>query len=281
MQKTVYRLPSFIYGTAWKEERTAQLASFAIAAGFRAFDTANQRKHYFEAGLGEALQACYAKGQLTRDDFFLQTKFTYVRGQDHRLPYDPKASLTQQVEQSFRSSLEHLHTETVDSYVLHGPSHGSGMSPDDGEVWRAMESLYERRLTRFLGLSNVTLEQLKRFYESAKIKPTFVQNRCYAVTRWDFEVRRFCQEQGMHYQGFSLLTANGDALKAQPVRHLARKYSVSPQQIIFRFSQQIGMIPLTGTSRSEKMEEDLACIHFSLNPQELATVEAVGLSHSL
>ena len=61
-------------------------------------------------------------GVVTRDDLFLQTKFTYRRGQDHRLPYDPVASLSVQVAQSMASSLEHLGTDYVDSYVLHGPS---------------------------------------------------------------------------------------------------------------------------------------------------------------
>jgi hypothetical protein len=42
-----------------------------------------------------------------REDVFLQTKFTYVNGQDHRLPYDPRAPLATQVEQSFASSLAH------------------------------------------------------------------------------------------------------------------------------------------------------------------------------
>ena len=31
-------------------------------------------------------------GSVTRDELFLQTKFTFQRGQDHRLPYDPRAS---------------------------------------------------------------------------------------------------------------------------------------------------------------------------------------------
>ena len=80
-----------IYGTAWKQERTAGLTELAVRTGFRAIDTANQRKHYFEAQVGEALQKLYADGAVTRDELSLQTKFTYRRGQDTRLPYDPMA----------------------------------------------------------------------------------------------------------------------------------------------------------------------------------------------
>src|SRR5947209_18423091 len=66
----------FVYGTAWKEDRTAQLTEAAVRAGFRAIDTANQRRHYSEAAVGDGLKAAYAAG-VTRGELFLQTKFTY------------------------------------------------------------------------------------------------------------------------------------------------------------------------------------------------------------
>jgi len=96
-------VPDFIYGTAWKEDRTAGLTELALRAGFRAIDTANQRRHYFEEGVGQALAAAYRAGLVRRDELFLQTKFTYQRGQDHRLPYDPAAELAVQVSQSMAS----------------------------------------------------------------------------------------------------------------------------------------------------------------------------------
>jgi diketogulonate reductase-like aldo/keto reductase len=113
-------VPDFLYGTAWKEDRTQASTDMALRAGFRGIDTANQRRHYFEAGVGQALAAAYSEGVVARDDLFLQTKFTYQRGQDHRLPYDPAAKLFVQVAQSMASSLEHLGTDYVDSYILHG-----------------------------------------------------------------------------------------------------------------------------------------------------------------
>jgi diketogulonate reductase-like aldo/keto reductase len=86
-------VPSIMYGTAWKEERTQALTSEAIACGFRAIDTANQRRHYVEAGVGAATRTAVALGSVTREQLFLQTKFTDRRGQDHRLPYDADADL--------------------------------------------------------------------------------------------------------------------------------------------------------------------------------------------
>src|SRR5258708_3521207 len=126
--------PTFLYGTAWKEDRTSALTELALRSGFRGIDTANQRRHYFEAAVGEGLAAAYRAGLVTRADLFLQTKFTYQGGQDHRLPYDPSASLSRQVAQSMASSLEHLATDYVDSFVLHGPSSGHAWTKDDAEV---------------------------------------------------------------------------------------------------------------------------------------------------
>ena len=177
-------IPSFIYGTAWKKEATTGLVLQAVDAGFTAVDTANQLVHYDEARVGEALLQL-AKQGITRDQLFLQTKFTPVNGQDHRLPYDARASITTQVEQSFASSLEHLHTDYLDSYVLHGPYSRRGLSAEDWEVWAAIESLYDSGKTKIIGISNVSAEQLSLLCTKARHKPMVVQNRCYAAFGWD------------------------------------------------------------------------------------------------
>jgi diketogulonate reductase-like aldo/keto reductase len=57
-----------MYGTAWKEDRTQALVLEAIATGFRAFDTANQRKHYVEEEVGAAVRTAIASGTVTQED---------------------------------------------------------------------------------------------------------------------------------------------------------------------------------------------------------------------
>jgi diketogulonate reductase-like aldo/keto reductase len=267
------QVPDFFYGTAWKEEQTAQLTEQALRAGFRAIDTANQRKHYFEEGVGKGLQAFLQSGVATRDDLFLQTKFTYARGQDHRKPYDEKAPYAEQVEQSFASSLQHLGVARLDSYVLHGPYAAHGLTRADHEVWQAMEALHAGGKVRFLGVSNVELDQLRALHDFAAVKPRFVQNRCYASQAWDRDVRAFCAEHGIRYQGFSLLTANRRELQAPLLDELAAKYQRHVTQIVFRFAKQIGMIPLTGTTSVEHMQSDLDTDDFALTAAELARIE--------
>src|SRR5438270_9337054 len=148
--------PDFLYGTAWKEDRTAALTEMALRMGFRGIDTANQRKHYFEAAVGQGLAAAYRDGIVSRPELFLQTKFTYQEGQDHRLPFDPRAPLAMQVAQSLASSLNHLGTDYVDSYVLHGPLSGYEWTDEDNEVWSAMVRERAAGRTRSVGVSNVS-----------------------------------------------------------------------------------------------------------------------------
>jgi diketogulonate reductase-like aldo/keto reductase len=266
----------FLYGTAWKEDRTAALTELALWAGFRAIDTANQRRHYFEAGVGQGLDTAYRAGVATRADLFLQTKFTYQHGQDHRLPYDPTASLSVQVAQSMASSLEHLGTDYVDSYVLHGPSSGYEWAEADAEVWEAMRKERDAGRARLLGVSNVSLHHLEQMAATHAEGPAFVQNRCYARLGWDREVRSFCRERKVVYQGFSLLTANAEVLRHPLAASLATNFKVTPAQIVFSFSRAIGMLPLTGTSDGEHMKQDLASRHLTLPPDAVRAIESLA-----
>lgn len=268
-------VPRFFYGTAWKEDATEELTYAAIGAGFRAIDTANQRKHYPEEGAGRAIRRRLAEG-LPRDALFVQSKFTYREGQDARLPYDPGAPIAAQVRQSLDSSLAHLGVDRLDSLVLHGPSRRDGLGPDDHEAWRAMEELAGEGKARLLGISNATAAQVEALVALAEIPPAFVQNRCYAERGWDAAVRAACARHGIAYQAFSLLTANRHALAHGAVQRLAERRGLSPAQLVFRFALELGMFPLTGTSDPAHMAADLAVYDLELSPAEVATIEAAG-----
>jgi diketogulonate reductase-like aldo/keto reductase len=267
--------PAFIYGTAWKQEATAPLVAEALRAGFRAIDTANQKKHYREDFAGEALEDLGAYG-LTRADLFFQSKYTYVEGQDDRLPYDPNTAYADQVGQSFASSLRHFHTDYLDSYLLHGPRSARGMTRGDWEVWGAMEALREAGKTRAIGVSNVGLSHVEELCRKARFKPEFVQNRCYAVRGWDQDVREFCLKHGIVYQGFSLLTANPQVVRSPEVAAIAARLEATAEQVIFAFSKAIGILPLTGTTDPTHMREDLESLKFKLTEEDAETIFDIG-----
>ena len=265
-----------MYGTAWKKEATSDLVQLAVESGFKAIDTANQLIHYQEALVGDALLALQQKG-VNRESLFLQTKFTSVDGQDHRTPYQASASLTNQVTQSFDSSLLHLHTDYVDSYVLHGPYSRQGLGKSDWEVWTAIEAIYTAGKTRMIGVSNVSADQLTALCAKAAVKPMVVQNRCYAVRGWDQDVREICRKHSIIYQGFSLLTANTGAMAHPAVQNIARRLGATVSQVIFCFAAQIGMLPLTGTTSAQHMKEDLQYDQFTLTADDLDLIETIAL----
>ncbi len=249
-----------IYGTAWKEDRTNALALQAYEAGFRAFDTANQKKHYREDFLGDALKKLFDQG-VARESLWLQSKFTYERGQDHRLPYDPKASFGEQVRASFESTLQNLHTDYLDSFLIHGPFSGQAITAPDLEVYAVMQELKAKSRIKKIGISNVGIHHVRELVKSHSIDA--IQNRCYAVRGWDRDVREFCIQNKIEYQGFSLLTANPHVVESGLVASFAKKHACTPAQIIFAFCRRIEIRCLTGTTNSNHMKQDLVDIELS------------------
>jgi diketogulonate reductase-like aldo/keto reductase len=225
--------------------------------------------------VGAALQALAEKG-IERDGLFLQTKFTPLEGQGGQAPYDPSADITTQVKQSFDSSLIHLQTDYVDSYVLHAPYSGRGLGETDWEVWAAMESLYRSGRAKMIGVSNVAADQLAQLCEQANVKPMVVQNRCFAALAWDKQIREICHSHEVVYQGFSLLTANREFLIYPEIQKIARRVGAGPAQVIFRFAMQIGMLPLTGTTSEQHMKEDLHAEQIILTNDEIRRIEFIA-----
>lgn len=102
---------------------------------------------------------------------------------------------------------------------------------------------------------------------------SFLQNRCFAVDGWDRIIRQFCKTNGMHYQGFSLLTANRDLMAHSEMARIAKRYHCTVSQIVFRFALEVGMIPLTGTNDPSHMADDLQIFDFQLNVEDVAAIE--------
>lgn len=138
-------------------------------------------------------------------------------------------------------------------------------------VWRTFEKIYRRGGIKAIGISNTyDLRTLKRLYESAVIKPSFLQNRFYQKSGYDKEIRKFCLENNIQYQSFWSLTANPHILSSPLVTKLVRKYDKTREQIFFRYLQSIGIVPLTGTTSQEHMTEDLMSHEITLDMSEIA-----------
>jgi len=172
-----------------------------------------------------------------------------------------------QVAQSFEASKRNLGTEYVDSLVLHSP-----LFPYTNlkSVWSAMEKIYHSGGARQLGISNCyDFELLKRLYEDSQVKPSVVQNRFYSDSGYDVELRQWCDERGIIYQSFWSLTANPHILGSKMVEDLVQKYGRTPAQILYRYLNHVGIVPLIGSTSKEHLEEDLKIFEFELENFEI------------
>ena len=195
---------------------------------------------------------------MQREDFFLQTKYTPLRGQDqNRVPYNPDDSLEEQVKTSLKVSLQNLQTTYLDSLVLHSPL---PTLEETMTVWQTMESFVDDGRVKQLGISNCyDYDFFQSLYEQARIKPKVLQNRFTAQTQFDTALRAFCQEHDVKYQSFWTLTANRHALASPQVKQWAARLELTPQQLMFAFLMSLGYVtPLSGTTSLEHVTPDVA-----------------------
>ena len=175
---------------------TERLVTTALKAGFCGIDTANQRKHYHEAGVGAALRVGVCESGLRRDEsLFIQTKFTHrdlARTIDSRtIPNAKDRESRYGSRSSARSRTSQI--EVVDSYMLHGPKaqkrSRARKTSRRGTSWR---SSYSEGRVRMLGVSNVTpSKQLALLCEKARVRrPRWSSVGRRASAGWDKELRR-------------------------------------------------------------------------------------------
>jgi diketogulonate reductase-like aldo/keto reductase len=68
-------IPKFVYGTAWKKERTADYVYQALKTGFRGIDTAAQPRHYQENLVGDGIRQAIKEGFIARGDIYVRSSW--------------------------------------------------------------------------------------------------------------------------------------------------------------------------------------------------------------
>ncbi|GAA6002892.1 uncharacterized protein JCM10292_001360 [Rhodotorula paludigena] len=263
--------PPMLYGTAWKGHRTAALVEQAIRAGFRGIDTACQPKHYHQPGVGDALVAVTQDGTVSRKDLWIQTKYTPIGGQDLNKPL-PLAT-----------SLRELKTDYLDALVLHSPLQ---TKREHREVWTAFENAVDDGKVRHLGISNIyDATYLAWIFETARIKPSIVQNRFYADVDYAADILPLCAQQGADLQTFWTLTGNPQLLAHPSLAALARAYespSLSPAFALYEFLMRSAslapgergrVVPLDGTTDEDRMRLAVEVVRKVEERKDLKTCE--------
>ncbi|AEO71692.1 e30f746d-fc37-4ac4-b4a3-387fe712744d [Thermothielavioides terrestris] len=274
-------MPSMMYGTAWKKDRTADLVYEAIKAGFRGIDTAAMKKHYDEALTGEGIRRAIREGIVSRRELFIQTKFTPL---DSSSPYSQTDPIPAQIHASVTSSLTNLATPDhpqpyLDALILHSPF---PTAAETLEAFHALQSYLPNspdpsragKILR-LGISNITPAQLHALTStsttpspSSPAPPpiTIIQNRLRAAEHaWDRSTRAWCAARGAAYQGFWTLTGNagvwqqrgGGAAACVGVGAVADGAGVSRAAAWYVLLMEAGVVVLNGTCDAAHMREDL------------------------
>ena len=209
------RVPRFLYGTAWKEDETRRLTELALRAGLPGHRH-RQPAPPLPRGRGRAkpLRRRSSGGLVAREDLFLQTKFTFrTRAgpppalRSRRPDPGPGRAVVRQLARAPGHRFDRfLRAARAHPSVRPGPGRLGGLA-GDGSDPRQRPRPPARRQQRHARTA-------RRPVSGARVRPRFVQNRCYAARGWDRDVRAFCAANGLVYQGFSLLTANREAMAA-------------------------------------------------------------------
>ena len=253
-------IPALGFGTLIPDPAlTITATSDALAAGFRHFDCAERYGN--EREVGKALQAGLAAGSIPREDIFVTTK---LWNSNHR---------PERVEPAFNASLERLGLAYLDLYLIHTPfafQPGDNQDPRDKDgnalydqgvtlldTWKALESLVDRGKCRAIGLSDITLNDLKPLYESARIKPAVVQVESHPYLP-ETELLEFCNEKGIVLLAFAPL---GHGMKPglleDPVSSsIAARVGKTPAQVLLAWAVQRGTAVLTTPTTAARAKEN-------------------------
>lgn len=266
-------IPHFIYGTAWKEERTADCVLAALRAGFRAVDTAPQLQHYKEALVGEGLRSWFRSVEESdasnnqeaeserRKGIFLQSKVTPPNGHGlNDMPFSTADTPAVQVQKSLNHSLKNLcggaGQPPLDALLLHAPL---STIEETMTYWQAMESHVPERVIH-LGICNVSLNTLVELHARATIKPSIVQNDLRPAHGFDIELLGFCKQEKIVYQAYGVLKGNLLLLSSPLVRWLAHERGVTEPEALYCLILSCWdgyLCILNGTRSEETMKGDL------------------------
>ena len=254
------RIPALGFGTLIPDAAlTITATRDALEAGFRHFDCAERYGN--EGEVGTALQTGSAAGNIAREDIFVTTK---LWNSNHR---------PERVEPAFEASLARLGLKYLDLYLIHTPfafQPGDNQDPRDQngnviydrgvtllDTWKAMEILVDHGKCRAIGLSDISLEELKPLYESARIKPSVVQVESHPYLP-ETELLEFCKQRGIVLLAFAPLGhgMKPGLLEDPVISAIAVRVGKTPAQVLLAWAVQRGTALLTTPKSAARAKEN-------------------------
>src|ERR1700741_2972589 len=231
----------------------------ALEAGFRQLDSAERYRN--EKEVGEAIQKVFKEGKIKREDVFVATK---LWNNNHR---------PERVKPAFEASLKRLQLDYVDLYLIHTPfafQPGDEQDPrdengkviyDEGvtllDTWRALESLVDEGRCKAIGLSDVSVEKAKEFFESARIKPAVVHVESHPYLP-EWELLELCNPNGIVFQAFAALGHSSEPklLDDPVITSIAKRVNKTPAQVVLAWAIQRGTALLTTSKTPSRIQEN-------------------------
>ena len=245
----------------------------SIKDGTRLIDTASRYENETEVGKG--IKKAIEEKIVKREDLFIITKMWLNEKEDP--------------EKALRSSLSRLQLDYVDLYLDHWPSSKCYTGKNDfklvsvKDLWPKMEKLVEQGLTKSIGVSNYNVQNLLIILSICKIKPVVNEVEFHPYL-YQKDLKEFCDKEGIkivsYYpliKGVNFKTRYGtkmiekgmDLLNEEVVKILAKKYGKTVGQILLNWHIHLGVIPIPGTSKPERMKENLAAADFKMDEKDI------------
>ena len=228
----------------------------AIEAGYRLLDTAVNYEN--EKEVGEAIR----RSGVDRGELRVASK---LPGRHHA--YDDAVA-------SVHGSLERLGLDYLDLHLIHWPNPSVGRYPD---AWRALVALREQGLVRSIGVSNFTEAHLRRIIDDSGVTPAVNQIELHPYFP-QARMRAVNEELGIRTESWSPLGKRQAPFTEPPVVAAARKYAVTPGQVILRWQVELGSIPIPKSATPERQRQNLDVFGFSLTAAEVEAITGLGRS---
>lgn len=247
--RTGNRMPVIGLGTWQLRHNTADTVAKAIEFGYRMIDTSGD--YGTQREIGEAL----GRSGIDRGQIYLQTK---VEDTDEN------------AYEAVRHNLEELGQDYADMILIHRPPRsGAGV-----ELWDQLVSARADALTRDIGVSNYSIEQIQELIDMTGEVPAVNQIE-WSPFGHSEELLAFCKQEGIIIQAYSPLTRT-ERLDDATITDLAAMYGKTPAQIMLRWCLQLGAIPLPKANNIEHLKENLDIFDFELSADDMATLNGLN-----
>jgi len=251
----------------------------SIKDGLRLIDTAF--KYGNEAEIGKGLRKALDDNLCKREDLFIIGKIWI---DDRR---DPEAAL--------RKTLEKLQLNYIDLYMDHWPSGNNYSDPNNikyqvpiYEFWPKMEELVDKGLARSIGVSNYNVQNLLNLLNICRIRP-LVNEVEFHPYYYQKNLKDFCDKENITLIAYyPLARGNGartyikehngemDIFKDKVVEDLVKKYNKTPGQIILNWIIKQGIVAIPGTSKVDRMKENMEALYFEMDEKDMESLCCFG-----